>query len=83
MSELAGTFDTIAERRRSHGMSVWRKMWVHRMGIVGIAIMLAFVIGALFGTWLAPKDPVAIESSEQPGVTGVDRSRGGRRHPRH
>ena len=61
MSELAGTFDTLAERRRAHGMSVWRKMWVHRMGIVGIAIMLAFVIGALFGTWLAPKDPVAID----------------------
>ncbi len=61
MSELAGTFDTIAERRREHGMSVWRKMWVHRMGIVGIAIMLAFVIGALFGSWLAPKDPVAID----------------------
>ncbi len=61
MSELAGTFDTVAERRRAHGMSVWRKMWVHRMGIVGIAIMLAFVIGALFGTWLAPKDPVAID----------------------
>ena len=61
MSELAGTFDTVAERRRAHGMSVWRKMWVHRMGIVGLAIMLAFVIGALFGTWLAPKDPVAID----------------------
>ncbi len=61
MSELAGTMDTVAERRRTHGMSVWRKMWIHRMGIVGLAIMLAFVLGALFGTWLAPKDPVAID----------------------
>ena len=61
MSELAGTFETVTERRRVHGMSAWRKMWIHRMGIVGIAIMLAFVIGAVFGTWLAPKDPVAID----------------------
>ena len=61
MSELAGTFDTVAERRRAHGMSLWRKLWLHRIGIIGISIMLAFVIGALFGSWLAPKDPIAID----------------------
>ena len=61
MSELAGTFDTVAERRRAHGMSLWRKLWLHRIGIIGISIMLAFVIGALFGSWLAPKDPTAID----------------------
>ena len=61
MSELAGTFDTVAERRRTHGMSLWRKLWLHRIGIIGISIMLAFVIGALFGSWLAPKDPIAID----------------------
>ena len=77
MSELAGTFETITERRRAHGMSVWRKMWIHRMGIVGTAIMLAFVIGALFGTWLAPKDPVAIDlrNNLKPPVW-VDRDEG-------
>ena len=61
MSELTGTFDTVAERRRAHGMSLWRKLWLHRIGIIGISIMLAFVIGALFGSWLAPKDPIAID----------------------
>ena len=61
MSELAGIFDTVAERRRAHGMSLWRKLWLHRIGIIGISIMLAFVIGALFGSWLAPKDPIAID----------------------
>ena len=61
MSELAGTFDTVAERRRAHGMSLWRKLWLHRIGIIGISIMIAFVIGALFGSWLAPKDPIAID----------------------
>ena len=61
MSELAGTFDTVAERRRAHGMSLWRKLWLHRIDIIGISIMVAFVIGALFGSWLAPKDPIAID----------------------
>ena len=61
MSELAGTFDTVAERCRAHGMSLWRKLWLHRIGIIGISIMIAFVIGALFGSWLAPKDPIAID----------------------
>jgi peptide/nickel transport system permease protein len=36
-------------------------MWIHRIGIVGIAIMSVFVITAVFGDWLAPKDPVAID----------------------
>ena len=36
-------------------------MWIHRIGIVGIIIMVSFVIAAVFGDWLAPKDPVAID----------------------
>ena len=84
MSELAGTFDTVAERRRAHGLSTWRKLWIHRMGIIGITIMLAFVFASLFGSWLAPKDPIAIDlrnplakpvwidSAEGVGILGTD-----------
>ena len=49
MSELAGRLDTIAERRQGPGISVWRKMWIHRLGVVGITLMACFVVAAVFG----------------------------------
>ncbi len=61
MSELAGTFDRASERRAAQRAGIWRQLWIHRLGIIGTTLMLAFVIAALFGPWIAPHDPVAID----------------------
>ena len=53
--------DAAARSRSTPRKSIWRRIWIHRIGIVGIIIMSAFVIAAIFGDWLAPKDPVAID----------------------
>ncbi len=76
MSELAGSLDTLAERRQKLGVSIWRKMWINRLGIIGITLMVCFVAAAVFGDdisietgfgelvipWgMAPEDPVAVD----------------------
>ncbi|MCY4528856.1 MAG: ABC transporter permease [Chloroflexi bacterium] len=61
MSASVGIQDAVSQSRATRGKSIWRRIWLHRIGIVGIIIMTAFVIAAVFGGWLAPKDPVAID----------------------
>ncbi|MEM7534377.1 MAG: ABC transporter permease [Chloroflexota bacterium] len=38
--------------------------WKHRQGIIGGVLLLFFAIMALFGGWIAPHDPVAIDLSK-------------------
>ena len=61
MNATVGITDAASRSRATRGKSIWRRIWIHRIGIVGIIIMLAFVIAAVFGNWLAPKDPVVID----------------------
>lgn len=61
MNAAVGISDAVSRSRATRRKSIWRRMWIHRIGIVGIIIMVAFVIAAIFGEWLAPKDPVAID----------------------
>ena len=61
MNVSVGISDAVSRSRATRGKSIWRRIWIHRIGIVGIFIMTAFVIAALFGEWLAPKDPIAID----------------------
>ena len=61
MNVSVGISDAVSRSRATQGKSIWRRIWIHRIGIVGIFIMTAFVIAALFGEWLAPKDPIAID----------------------
>ena len=61
MNAAVGISDAVSRSRAKRGKSIWRRIWIHRIGIVGIIIMVAFVVAAVFGEWLAPKDPVAID----------------------
>ena len=61
MNAAVGISDAVSRSRAKRSKSIWRRIWIHRIGIVGIIIMSAFVIAAVFGEWLAPKDPVAID----------------------
>ena len=61
MNVSVGISDAVSRSRATRGKSIWRRIWIHRIGIVGIFIMTAFVIAAVFGEWLAPKDPIAID----------------------
>ena len=58
LTNLGGNF---TRQRPEGGRSFWRKVWVNRLGIVGVAVMLCFVVAAVFGSWIAPKDPVEID----------------------
>ena len=60
MNAAVGISDAVSRSRAKRSKSIWRRIWIHRIGIVGIIIMSAFVIAAVFGEWLAPKDPVAM-----------------------
>lgn len=53
--------DIVTARARTNG---WRNAWKHRQGIVGGVLVLIFVFMAIFGAWLAPHDPVAIDLSK-------------------
>lgn len=61
MNAAVGISDAVSRSRATRRKSIWRRIWIHRIGIVGIIIMVGFVIAAIFGDWLAPKDPVAID----------------------
>ena len=61
MNVSVGISDAVSRSRATRGKSIWRRIWIHRIGIVGIFIMSGFVIAAVFGEWLAPKDPIAID----------------------
>ena len=61
MNVSVGISDAVSRSRATRGKSIWRRIWIHRISIVGIFIMSGFVIAALFGEWLAPKDPIAID----------------------
>ena len=61
MNAAVGISDTVSRSRATRRKGIWRRIWIHRIGIVGILIMVGFVIAAIFGDWLAPKDPVAID----------------------
>ena len=56
---------TILEQRhilsRSPHRSIWGDAWTHRQGIVGSALLLGFLFMAIFGSLLAPLDPIAID----------------------
>ena len=61
MNAAVGISDAVSRSRATRRKGIWRRIWIHRIGIVGILIMVAFVVAAVFGNWLAPKDPVAID----------------------
>ncbi len=58
LTNLGGNF---TRQRPQGGRTFWRKVWVNRLGIVGVTVMLCFVVAAVFGSWIAPKDPVEID----------------------
>lgn len=58
LTNIGGTF---TRQRPEGGRSFWRKVWVNRLGIIGITVMLSFVVAAALGPWIAPQDPVAID----------------------
>ncbi len=61
MNAAVGISDAVSRSRATRRKGIWRRIWIHRIGIIGILIMVAFVVAAVFGNWLAPKDPVAID----------------------
>ena len=61
MNATVGIPDAASRSRSTPRKSIWRRIWIHRIGIVGIFIMVSFVVASIFGNWLAPKDPVAID----------------------
>ena len=81
LTNIGGNF---TRQRTAGGRSFWRKVWINRLGIVGVAVMLWFIIVAAFGPWIAPQDPVAIDlgnpyakpvwldPSEGAGILGKD-----------
>ena len=58
LTSIGGNF---TRQRTAGGRGFWRKVWVNRLGIVGVTVMLCFVVAAVFGSWIAPKDPVEID----------------------
>jgi ABC-type dipeptide/oligopeptide/nickel transport system permease subunit len=36
----------------------WRRFYTHRLAVVGLGVIGAFVVFALFAPWLAPNDPI-------------------------
>ncbi len=58
LTNIGGTF---TRQRPEGGRSFWRKLWVNRLGIIGITVMLCFVVAAVLGSWIAPQDPVEID----------------------
>ena len=81
LTNIGGNF---TRQRTAGGRGFWRKVWINRLGIVGVAVMLWFIIVAVFGQWIAPQDPVAIDlgnayakpvwldPSEGAGILGKD-----------
>ena len=81
LTNIGGNF---TRQRTAGGRGFWRKVWINRLGIVGVTVMLRFIIVAVFGQWIAPQDPVAIDlgnayakpvwldPSEGAGILGKD-----------
>ena len=67
LTNLGGNF---TRQRREGGRSFWRKVWVNRLGIVGVTVMLCFVVAAVFGSWIAPK-PESTDGRREDSGRGV------------
>jgi peptide/nickel transport system permease protein len=48
------------EKPRGYWEDTWRRLLRHRVGMIGLAIVLVLIVVALFGPALAPYDPVEI-----------------------
>ncbi|RIK41266.1 MAG: peptide ABC transporter permease [Chloroflexi bacterium] len=48
-------------RRDSPQYRFWRRLWQHKLGMFGLAVLLLLVIAALFAPVLAGQDPAAID----------------------
>jgi len=44
----------LAERAESHRRAVWSAVIANRLALVGLVILAALVLAAIFGSWLAP-----------------------------
>src|SRR4051812_18583145 len=58
-ADLRQTLQT--PRRDSTQYRFWRRLWQHKLGMLGLAMLLLLVIAAIFAPIVAGKDPVFME----------------------
>lgn len=59
--ERNGVEAALAAGRPSTRHRFWRRLWRHKLGMIGLAVLLLLVIMALFAPWVAGKDPAAVD----------------------
>jgi len=60
-ASLAASVVPAAARRPSR--SAWTALWRHRSAQVGGSLLLLILLAALFAPWLAPQDPLQVDTS--------------------
>ena len=56
---MSATAATTVPRAESPGQRALRRFLRHRLAVVGLVVVLAFIIAAALAPWIAPYDPIA------------------------
>ena len=63
MTNSTNILEDIEERSSKPKISIWRKLWVNRIGVLGLALMVFFTTAALAGPYLPLEDPIHVDFS--------------------
>ena len=63
MTNSTNILEDIEERSSKPKISIWRKLWVNRIGVLGLALMLFFTTSAIAGPYLPLEDPIRVDFS--------------------
>ena len=63
MTNSTNILEDIEVRSSKPKISIWRKLWVNRIGVLGLALMVFFTTAALAGPYLPLEDPILVDFS--------------------
>ena len=63
MTNSTNILEDIVVRSSKPKISIWRKLWVNRIGVLGLALMVFFTTAALAGPYLPLEDPIRVDFS--------------------
>ncbi len=63
MTNSTNILEDIKVRSSKPKISIWRKLWVNRIGVLGLALMVFFTTAALAGPYLPLEDPIHVDFS--------------------
>lgn len=63
MTKSKNMLDDLEVRSSKPRISIWRKLWINRIGVLGLVLLVFFTTAALAGPFLPLQDPIHVDFS--------------------